>query len=103
MKLMRADVRKSSPRLLRGLKLYASRSAAGAGRRPTVLFSRRDGGPLYCWHYDEELNKWFVQRVLTNYSPKDLREQRSGLLPISLRTRLREHYSGSDDWYRISC
>lgn len=58
-----------------------------------VFYSRRANGPLYCWRFEEELERWRVSRVcLPEFALGALCVARWKAVPITLQARLSEHY-----------
>jgi hypothetical protein len=58
-----------------------------------VFYSQRSNGPIYRWHYEKHLAKWYVARVdPSNWNSHQLSTARWQSLPHELKAQLSEHY-----------
>lgn len=76
---------------MNGLRMYVPTAING---RPAdeVYYSRRGNGPYYRWLYGQETQAWTVSRVIS-HDDLLLSLATWKTIPLTLRTRLSEHYS----------
>ena len=79
--------------ILSGLHVYTAKNEGCSGEQ-RLFYSRRSGGPYYCWCYLSDQSQWKAIRVQPHFIPRPLRKEVGGNLPDSLQTQLIEHYSG---------
>jgi hypothetical protein len=79
---------------MRDLRVYVEPLSAGALDARPAFYSRRADGPFYRWLYEEFDGQWRFSRVhLSKFDVRVLCIMRLETVPVSLRTRLREHYA----------
>ena len=74
-----------------GLRVYVNTVGADTFTTHGVFYSRRENGPYYRWHYEENGERWHSSRVHLEATPKSFR-MAQGRVPLALRTQLLEHY-----------
>ena len=58
-----------------------------------VFYTRRAGGPYYCWRYEELRGKWLGSRIHAIAVPEmELISTPWKEVPIALKSSLDEHY-----------
>ena len=58
-----------------------------------VFYSQRSHGPMYRWHYEEQLARWHVARVdASHWSSHELCTTSWQSVPQELKSQLSEHY-----------
>ena len=58
-----------------------------------VFYSQRSHGPIYRWHYEKHLARWYGQRVdASDWSSHELCTTPWHSVPQKLKTQLSEHY-----------
>ena len=78
---------------MNGLKVYINPDKTDALTGSKVFYSCREGGPYYRWHYEEEAGQWLFARAHPyELIPKALCHASWREVPMSLQTRLGEHY-----------
>ncbi len=76
---------------MQGLRVYINQQDGSRG--DGVFYSRRDDGPYYCWHYEEELDRWTCSRVRPDDCTRSLLSLMTWkAVPVSLQAELYEHY-----------
>jgi hypothetical protein len=59
-----------------------------------VFYSQRSHGPIYRWHYEEQLDRWQVVRLdALASSSRELCGARWHSVPPALKAQLSEHYA----------
>lgn len=59
----------------------------------TVFYSQRSCGPIYRWHYEEDLARWHVARLApSRWSAHELCAAPWQSVPEKLKAQLSEHY-----------
>lgn len=76
-----------------GLRLYVKPISAEGAARDAVFYSRRGGGPFYCWCFEVDLGRWKGSRMqVCDLAVGDLSLACWRTVPIGLQVRLNEHY-----------
>jgi hypothetical protein len=77
---------------MNGLRVYINPENAAPSEQE-VFYSRRADGPFYCWRFEAKQGQWCGARV-NQHDPvaKLLCMARWKAVPMSLQTRLDEHY-----------
>ncbi len=77
---------------MNGLRIFIKPGSRGGEN--SIFYSQRSHGPIYCWHYEEHLDRWHVVRVdaLTSFL-KELCAARWNSVPLGLKAQLSEHYT----------
>ena len=58
-----------------------------------VFYSQRNHGPIYRWHYEKHLAKWYGARVdASHWNSLELSNARWQSVPQELKAQLSEHY-----------
>lgn len=58
-----------------------------------VFYSQRSHGPIYRWHYENNVAKWHVVRIdASDWSSHEFCTARWESVPQGLKARLSEHY-----------
>lgn len=58
-----------------------------------VFYSQRSHGPIYRWHYEKPLARWYVARVdASDWNSHELCTARWQSVPQELKAQLSEHY-----------
>lgn len=58
-----------------------------------VFYSQRSSGPIYRWHYEEQLARWHAARVdASDWSSHEFCATTWQSVPKELKARLSEHY-----------
>ena len=79
--------------ILSGLNVYTAKNEGCSGER-RLFYSRRSGGPYYCWSCLSGQSQWKAIRLQPHSIPRVLRKEAGANLPVSLQTQLIEHYLG---------
>jgi hypothetical protein len=75
-----------------GLRIFIRPDTTGQVEG-TVFYSQRSHGPIYRWHYEEHLERWYVARVHEfDSSAQEVCSAHWRSLPQGLKTQLSEHY-----------
>jgi hypothetical protein len=78
---------------MNGLRVYFNPAGTDTTDERQLFYSRRAGGPYYCWLYVEALGQWRCSRVhLPDLMLKALCVASWKAVPTSLQTKLGEHY-----------
>jgi hypothetical protein len=78
---------------MNGLRVYFHPAGTEARAGQRMFYSRRAGGPYYCWLYEETLGQWKCSRVhLSDMTLRALCLASWKAVPTALQTRLGEHY-----------
>jgi hypothetical protein len=78
---------------MNGLRIYFSPVGTDTLGGQRMFYSRRAGGPYYCWFYEEAREQWRCSRVhLPDLTLKALCVANWKAVPTALQTRLGEHY-----------
>jgi hypothetical protein len=78
---------------MNGLRVYINPAGKDAHSRPGIFYSRRAGGPYYCWLYEEAQGQWRCSRVqLPEMTLRALCIASWKIVPTALQARLGEHY-----------
>lgn len=78
---------------MNGLRIYIRTVVSQADGEASAFYSRKSGGPVYQWIYDDKQAVWRCSRVSSSEITAqafDLTTWKS--LPSSLQVRLAEHY-----------
>ena len=78
-------------KVMNGLRMFI-RSDRGPVEN-NVFYSQRNHGPIYRWHYENQLARWHGARVdISDWSSHDLCSARWQSVPQELKAKLNEHY-----------
>ena len=78
-------------KVINGLRMFI-RPDKGAVEN-NVFYSQRSHGPIYRWHYEKHLAKWYVARVdASDWSSHELSLTSWQSVPHELKAQLSEHY-----------
>lgn len=78
---------------MNGLRMYIV-VPSDAPEVQKIFFSRRGDGPYYRWSYQEDARKWTVSRVISHDAASEpLCLATWKTIPLTLQTRLGEHYA----------
>jgi hypothetical protein len=78
---------------MNGLRVYTSAVIARPEAEISSFFTRKGGGPIYQWNFDDGRGVWHCSRLHSSeLTPKTFALARWKSLPLSLRARLNEHY-----------
>jgi len=78
---------------MNGLRVYIRGVVAHADAGVSAFYSRKGGGPFYQWQFDDLQGVWRCSRMdSSTLSPRSFNLASWKSLPISLQTRLSEHY-----------
>jgi hypothetical protein len=72
--------------------VYTGEDKGFSSGEQKLFYSRRLGGPYYCWYYLSCQNQWKAIRLQPHSRPRALRKAVGRNLPVSLQVWLREHY-----------
>ena len=77
---------------MNGLRMFIRPNAKGLVE-DNVFYSQRSHGPMYRWHYEEQLGRWNGARVDTSaWISHELCTARWQSVPETLKAKLIEHY-----------
>jgi hypothetical protein len=74
------------------IHVFTGKDEGSSSGEQKLFYSRRSGGPYYCWYYLSGQSQWKAIRLQPHSKPRVLRKAVGRNLPVSLQTRLREHY-----------
>ena len=78
---------------MNGLRVYFDPVGTDRPGAQRMFYSRREGGPYYCWLYEEAQGQWCYSRVhLPELALRALCLAKWKTVPTELQTRLGEHY-----------
>lgn len=78
---------------MNGLQIYTNPSLVERPKSNGIYYSRRSGGPLYRWSYEEKLEQWRPVRMQSaDSSAIDLSPSKWKSVPVALQIRLKDHY-----------
>jgi hypothetical protein len=81
---------------MNGLRIYTKPNGSanlGTIEVDRIFYSRRGNGPYYRWRYEDIIGQWRVSRVITpDFNTHSLMVSTWKAVPVSLRTRLSQHY-----------
>ena len=72
--------------------VYTGKDEGSSSGEQKLFYSRRLGGPYYCWYYLSGQSQWKAIRLQPHSIPRVLRREAGANLPMSLQTQLIEHY-----------
>ena len=76
---------------MNGLTVYVELNRSDTLR--AVFYTRRAGGPYYCWRYEEQRGKWLGSRMRTVELPvMELVSTPWKDIPTALKSSLNEQY-----------
>jgi hypothetical protein len=74
------------------IHVYTAKDEGSYSGEQQLFYSQRSGGPYYCWYYLSGQSQWKAIRLQPHSRPRVLRKAVGRNLPVSLQTRLSEHY-----------
>ena len=75
------------------LRIYTNIGDMGTPLEHRVFYSRRAGGPYYCWCYVKKPGRWRFSRVHPSvWALKAFRATNLRDMPMALQIKLDEHY-----------
>ena len=78
---------------MNGVRVYVNATGPAATGRDIVFYSRRGGGPVYCWRYQGTLDRWRFARVnSSDMTFHELTAANWNTVPQQLQAQLGEHY-----------
>lgn len=78
---------------MRDLRVYIGAPDDKASDWPAAFYSRRAGGPIYRWLFEEESGRWRYARIdLTGQNVRLLSIAQWNTVPATLQAELWEHY-----------
>lgn len=76
---------------MNGLRVYINLTRPGASC--AVFYTRREGGPYYCWRYEELSGHWLGSRMHAfNLPVAELVSAPWKEVPAALKSSLGQHY-----------
>jgi len=77
---------------MNGLRMFVRPDTRGQVEN-NVFYSQRSHGPIYRWHYEEQLQRWHVARMdSVDWCAQELCSARWHSVPQGLKAQLSEHY-----------
>ena len=78
-------------KVMNGLRMFIRLDRGSV--EDNVFYSQRSRGPIYRWHYENNLARWHAARIeASDWSPHEFAAASWESVPQALKVQLTEHY-----------